>query len=91
MFLKGPKFQLKVWNSLIPIPKGPVKTSNQVATAFKGPQSAGAVANACGKTPYSPHVPCLRVFSSDGSLGGFSAPGGAKAKKKMLKKEGFLL
>ena len=26
---------------------------------------------------------------SDGTLGGFSGPGGIKAKKKLLKKEGF--
>ena len=51
------------------------------------PKSARAVANACGKNPYAPRVPCNRVIRSDGSLGGFSAPGGVKAKKKMLKKE----
>jgi len=36
-------------------------------------------------------VPCHRVIRSNGSLGGFSAPGGTKAKKKLLQKEGFLL
>ena len=91
MILKGTKFQLKVWKYLITIPKGTVKTYKQVAKAIKRPKSARAVANACGKNPYSPHVPCHRVIRSDGSIGGFSAPGGPKAKKKMLKKEGFLL
>ena len=91
MILKGTKFQLKVWKYLITIPKGTVKTYKQVAKAIKRPKSARAVANACGKNPYSPHVPCHRVIRSDGSIGGFSAPGGAKAKREMLKKEGFLL
>ena len=53
------------------------------------PKSARAVANACAKNPYAPKVPCHRVIRSDGNLGGFSAPGGIKVKKKLLKKEGF--
>ena len=73
------------------IPKGKVKTYKEVAIAINKPKAARAVANACGKNPYAPKVPCHRVISSDGSLGGFSALGGIKAKKKLLKKEGFLL
>ena len=89
--MKGTKFQLKVWNYLKSIPKGTVKTYKQVAIAINRPKSARAVANACAKNPYSPKVPCHRVIRSDGSLGGFSAAGGTKAKKKILKNEGFSL
>ena len=71
------------------IPKGRVKTYKQVANAINKPKAARAVANACAKNPYSPKVPCHRVIRSDGTLGGFSGPGGTKAKKKLLKKEGF--
>ena len=91
MKLKGTKFQQKVWKYLISIPRGKVKTSKQVAIAIQSPKSARAVANACGKNPYAPKIPCHRVIRSDGSLGGYSALGGVKTKKKMLKKEGFLL
>ena len=91
MILKGTKFQIKVWKYLINIPKGTVKTYKQVARGINRPNSARAVANACGKNPYSPKVPCHRVIRSDGKLGGYSAPGGTKTKKKLLKKEGFLL
>ena len=63
------------------IPKGKVKTYKEVAIGIKMPKSARAVANACGKNPYAPRVPCHRVIRSDGSLGGFSAPGGIKIKK----------
>ena len=73
------------------IPKGKVKTYKEVAIGIKMPKSARAVANACGKNPYEPIVPCHRGIRSDGSLGGFSAPGGIKLKKKLLKKEGFSL
>ena len=91
MILKGTKFQIKVWKYLINIPPGSVKTYKQVARGINRPNSARAVANACGKNPYSPKVPCHRVIRSDGKLGGYSAAGGTKTKKKLLKKEGFLL
>ena len=86
---RGTKFQKKVWNYLITIKKGSVKTYKQVAIAINRPKSARAVANACGKNPYAPKVPCHRVIRSDGKIGGFSAPGGTKVKRKLLKKEGF--
>ena len=60
-----------------------------MAKSINRPNSARAVANACGKNPYFPKVPCHRVIRSDGSPGGFSAPGGIKTKKKLLKNEGF--
>tara|TARA_B100002051_G_scaffold272652_1_gene309803 strand:- start:569 stop:838 length:270 start_codon:yes stop_codon:yes gene_type:complete len=85
----GTKFQLKVWKYLKKIPKGKVKTYKQVAIAIKNPKSARAVANACAKNPYAPKIPCHRVIRSDGSIGGYTAQGGIKAKKKMLKNEGF--
>ena len=91
MIIKGTKFQIKVWKYLRSIPKGKVKTYKEVAIAINKPKAARAVANACAKNPYAPNVPCHRVIRSDGSLGGFSAPGGTKSKKKLLKKEGFLL
>ena len=71
------------------IPKGKVKSYKQVAVGINRPRSARAVANACGKNPYPPKVPCHRVIRSDGSLGGYSGSGGIKTKKKLLKKEGF--
>ena len=91
VFMKGSKFQLKVWNYLKSIPKGTVKTYKQVAIAINKPKSARAVANACAKNPYAPKIPCHRVIRSDGGLGGYSGFGGIKTKKKLLKKEGFIL
>ena len=89
--MKGTKFQLKVWNYLKSIPKGKVKTYKQVAIAIKAPNSARAVANACGKNPYAPKIPCHRVIRSDGYLGGYSGKGGVSSKRKLLKKEGISL
>ena len=91
MKLNGTDFQIKVWKTLKKIKKGEVKTYKEVAMAINRPKAARAVANACAKNPYAPEVPCHRVIRSDGTLGGFSSPGGTKTKKKMLKREGFSL
>ena len=91
MILKGTKFQLKVWKYLKSIPKGELKTYTQVAIAIKKPKAVRAVANAIGKNPYAPKIPCHRVIRSDGSLGGYSGKGGINTKRKLLKLEGILL
>ena len=85
--MKGTKFQLKVWKYLETIPRGTVKTYKQVAIAINRPKSARAVANACGKNPYAPKIPCHRVIRSDGGLGGYSGKGGIKTKLRLLRSE----
>ena len=91
MRLTGTKFQLKVWSYLRKIPRGSVKTYSQVAKAIGKPLAARAVANAIGKNPHAPKIPCHRVIRSDGSLGGYSGKGGKRTKKLLLKKEGIRL
>ena len=91
MKLKGTKFQIKVWKYLRSIPKGHVRTYSQVAKAINKPKAVRAVANAIGKNPYAPKIPCHRVIRSDGSLGGYSGKGGINTKRKLLKLEGILL
>ena len=87
---QGTKFQLKVWKYLKKIPRGSVKTYSEVAKAIGMPLAVRAVANAIGKNPYPPKVPCHRVIRSDGSLGGYSGKGGVKTKRLLLKKEGLI-
>ena len=91
MKLKGTNFQLKVWNYLKKIPRGKVKTYSEVAKAIGKPLAVRAVANAIGKNPLAPQIPCHRVIRSDGSLGGYSGKGGIKTKRLLLKKEGITL
>ena len=91
MNLKGTKFQLKVWNYLKKIPRGKVKTYSEVAKSIGKPLAVRAVANAVGKNPLAPQIPCHRVIRSDGSLGGYSGKGGIKTKRLLLKKEGITL
>ena len=91
MKLIGTKFQLRVWSYLKKIPRGSVKTYAQVARAIGKPLAVRAVANAIGKNPFAPKIPCHRVIRSDGSLGGYSGKGGIKIKRFLLKKEGIRL
>ena len=91
MKLAGTKFQLKVWAYLSKIPRGSVKTYSQVAKAIGELLAVRAVANAIGKNPYPPKIPCHRVIRSDGLLGGYSGKGGVKTKRFLLKKEGIRL
>ena len=83
--MKGTKFQIKVWNELKNIPKGEVRTYKAIGK----PNSARAVANACGKNPKPVEIPCHRVVRSNGCLGGYSGKGGPSKKLELLKKEGI--
>ena len=85
--LKGTEFQIKVWKEIVKIPYGETITYKDLAVAIGKPNSSRAVANACGKNPYPPTIPCHRVIRSDGESGGYSGKGGIKTKKKLLKEE----
>ena len=89
MNLEGTEFQVKVWKAISKIPKGEVRTYKELAKIIKKPKAIRAVANACGKNPYPPKIPCHRAVGSNGYLGGYSAKGGTKQKKKLLIKEGM--
>ena len=91
MKLIGTEFQQKVWAYLRKIPRGSVRTYSQVAKDIGKPLATRAVANAIGRNPYAPKIPCHRVIRSDGSLGGYSGKGGVKTKRFLLKKEGIKL
>ena len=85
--MQGTSFQKLVWNELLSIPRGEVRTYKQIAQAIGRPFSYRAVANACAANPYSPEVPCHRVICTDGSIGGYSAEGGIGKKIALLERE----
>ena len=85
--IKGTDFQILVWKEILKIPFGETRTYKEIAQAIGKPNSSRAVANACGKNPYAPDIPCHRVIRSDGKLGGYSGVGGVKMKEKLLKIE----
>ena len=85
-----PPFYQKVWLACAMIPSGQVRTYGWIAKKIGRPGAARAVGQALAKNPFAPHVPCHRVVGADGTMTGFSAPGGIKKKRKMLIQEGVL-
>lgn len=53
-----------------------------------GPESARDVGQAMAANPVPLIIPCHRVLAAGGKIGGFSAPGGADSKIRMLELEG---
>ena len=49
-----------------------------------GPETARDVGQALARNPIPLIIPCHRVLAAGGKIGGFSAPGGATAKMRML-------
>jgi len=54
-------------------------------------EAARDVGQAMAKNPVALIIPCHRVLAAGGKIGGFSAPGGAETKAKMLELEGVHL
>ena len=80
--VKGSIIQKKVWNELRKIKFGKTKTYGEIAKKHKlSPRHVGKI---CGQNRIPLIIPCHRVIRSDGTLGGFSAPGGVSLKKKLL-------
>ncbi len=82
-------FQKKVYEALLKIPKGQVRTYAEVARMIGKPKAARAIGQALKRNRWAPEIPCHRVIASDGSLGGYSAPGGVAAKRRLLRREGY--
>ncbi len=80
-------FQKAVWSEIDKIPFGQTRSYKEIALALGKPKTSRAVANACGKNPTPITRPCHRVICSNGTLGGYSAPGGAIKKRELLQKE----
>ena len=84
---KSSHFQKLVWKEIEKIPYGKTKSYKDIAIRIGNPKSFRAVANACGKNPLPIIRPCHRVICSNGEIGGYSANGGVKLKKALLKIE----
>jgi len=79
-------FRLAVWDALLRIPRGEVRTYGDVTRGL-GRGSPRAVGQAVGANPIPVLVPCHRVVAGDGRLGGFS--GGLERKVILLELEGL--
>ena len=84
--LRGTEFQKRCWNALLAIPYGETRSYADQARAVGSPNGFRAVGMANGDNPIAIVVPCHRVITSDGKLGGYG--GGLDLKEKLLKLEG---
>ena len=80
-------FQRKVWQATRLISYGETRSYAWVANRINNPKAVRASGQALGKNPLPVIVPCHRVISSDGKLGGFS--GGLDMKRRLLSLEGI--
>jgi methylated-DNA-[protein]-cysteine S-methyltransferase len=83
-----PEFERSVYEVARTIPPGEVITYGEIAKRLGDPMLAQAVGTALGQNPFPIVVPCHRVVAAGAKIGGFSAPGGAKTKRRMLAIEG---
>ena len=80
-------FTQKVLRSCMKIKYGHTNTYSQLAERVGSPNSARAIGGVMSRNPIPLIIPCHRVLSANGSLCGFSAPGGIETKKWMLSLE----
>ncbi|WP_091394628.1 bifunctional helix-turn-helix domain-containing protein/methylated-DNA--[protein]-cysteine S-methyltransferase [Flavobacterium noncentrifugens] len=71
LHLKGTEFQLKVWETLLKIPKGKLSTYGNIAYKIEKPNASRAVGTAIGSNPVAFLIPCHRVIQASGNLGGY--------------------
>ena len=82
------EFERKVYAAASAIPPGETRTYGELAAEIGAPEAAQALGQALGRNPCPIIVPCHRILGADGKSGGFSAPGGASTKLRMLDIEG---
>ena len=83
--VRATAFQRRVWQELITIPVGEVRTYSEIAEAVGLPKGQRAVARACAMNPVALVVPCHRVVREDGGLSGYRW--GLDRRRKLLRQE----
>lgn len=85
LYMRGTDFQKKVWKAISKVGYSKTASYFDIAKSIKNPNVLRAVGTACGKNPLPIVIPCHRVITKDGGIGGFG--GGLPLKRKMLKIE----
>ena len=82
---QGTEFQKRVWKELRKIPRGKTASYRDIAERVGSPRAVRAVGSANARNPICIVVPCHRVITSSGALGGYA--GGIALKKHLLELE----
>ena len=86
---EGSPDEQRIWALMAKIPYGETRSYGDLARDLH--LDPRAVGHACGRNPLPIFLPCHRVVSAAGELGGYSGNGGAETKRKLLVLEGALL
>lgn len=86
--IEGTDFRKKVWNALLKIPYGEVRSYADVAEMIGNPKAVRAVGQANRANQLPIIIPCHRVIEKRGSLGGY-AGSNTPIKEILLKIEGY--
>ena len=84
-----PPFYQKTLMEVYKIPFGTTVSYRDIAVRAGNPKAVRAAGNANAKNPVPIIIPCHRVLSSDGTLGGYG--GGLDLKKRLLLHEGLII
>jgi AraC family transcriptional regulator of adaptative response/methylated-DNA-[protein]-cysteine methyltransferase len=85
LHLMGTDFQLSVWKALLTIPAGELATYKEIALKAGRPTAIRATGTAIGQNPIALLIPCHRVITSSGTLGGYRW--GTEMKRKLIELE----
>ncbi|TPE45848.1 bifunctional transcriptional activator/DNA repair enzyme AdaA [Pontibacter mangrovi] len=69
LHLSGTPFQLKVWEALLRIPEGHLRSYASLARQINQEKASRAVGTAIGSNPIAFLIPCHRVIKSMGGIG----------------------
>ena len=83
--IRGTAFQQRVWKELQRIPAGKTVGYSEVAKRIGSPNSARAVAQACGANALAVAIPCHRVVRNNGDISGYRW--GVDRKRALLARE----
>jgi AraC family transcriptional regulator of adaptative response/methylated-DNA-[protein]-cysteine methyltransferase len=85
LFVRGTRFQVKVWEALLRVPPGALISYTELARRVGRPKAVRAVANANAVNAVSYLIPCHRAIRKAGLLGGYRW--GLPRKLAMLSRE----
>lgn len=71
LHLTGTPFQIKVWESLLKVPRGNLATYRDIAQDVGNAKACRAVGSAMGKNSIAFLIPCHRVIQHSGHIGGY--------------------
>lgn len=85
------EFQQEILQLVRQVPYGATTTYGELADRIHNPNASRAIGQVLRRNPIPIIIPCHRVLSADGTLGGYGGVMGSHRKIALLKHEGVIL